>query len=157
MKPSPTLAVLFSRHLKHEAARNWNPSASVRRERQQTLQRLQKRGVVTVADLIAELPRLPRGLQSSAIGFAGLLKIGRAIPVLLDLMCRPRLRLIVAQVLSNFHESRPITEALVEVGQRELAAPAPDVTWLDAITIARHGGGRVRTTSTSPTIPTTSR
>ncbi len=136
MRPSPSLAVLYARHLKREAARNWNPSASVRRERQQTLRRLEKRGVVTVADLVAELPRLPRGLQNSAIGIAGLLKIWRAIPVLLDLMDRPRLRLVVAQVLSYFHESRPITEALVEAGQRELAASAPDVTWLDAITIA---------------------
>ena len=84
MKPSPTLAALYARHLKHEAAQNWTPSASVRREREQTLRRLEKRGVVTVADLVAELPCLPRGLQKSAIGIAGLLKIGRAIPVLLE-------------------------------------------------------------------------
>lgn len=136
MKTSPTLAALDTRHLKQEAARNSTPSASVRRKQEQTLRRLEKRGVVTVADLIAELPRLPRGPQRSAIGIAGPLRIGQAIPVLLDLMDRPRLRLVVASVLSYFRESRPITEALVAVGQRELAASAPDVTWLDAITIA---------------------
>lgn len=136
MKPSPALAVLYARYLKHEAVQNWKPSASVQRERQQTLQRLQKRGVVTVADLVAELPRLPRSLQRSAIEFVGHLEFRRAIPALLELMDRPRLRLVVASVLSYFRESRPITEALVAVGQRELAAPAPDVTWLDAITIA---------------------
>ncbi|WLD10772.1 hypothetical protein [Planctellipticum variicoloris] len=136
MNPSASLAVLYARSLKQEAARNWKPYASVQREQEQALRRLEKCGVVTVADLIAELPRLPRGLQRSAIEFVGLLKIRRAIPVLIDLMDRPRLRLVVAQVLSYFHESRPITEALVEAGQRELAASAPDVTWLDAITIA---------------------
>jgi hypothetical protein len=108
-------------------------SAVAHRERNRKLNQLRRRGVVTVADLLEQLPRLPARLKHFGIELVSLLKIHQAIPVLLDLIYDRTVRLACADALCWLERSTKVTRFFLNVGRRELASAAPDRHWLDAV------------------------
>jgi hypothetical protein len=98
------------------------------------LDRLKKYRIITVADLLERLPRLSPGLKYFGIELILLLDIQQAIPVLLDLMSDRAVRLMCASTLSFIAPGqRNVTRFFLEIGHRELASPAPDPNWLEAV------------------------
>lgn len=127
------LATLYTKFLDRQTKELRERCAAVNRERERKLDRLRKRGVVTVADLLAQLSRLPSHLRQFGIEFVILLKIHQAIPVLLNLIFDPTLRLGCADALGWLKSSKRVTQFFLSVGRRELAAATPDRRWLEAV------------------------
>jgi hypothetical protein len=129
------LATLYERFLSQQSEEMHKRCAPANRDRKRKLNRLRRRGVVTVDDLLERLPRLPSGLKRFGIELVTLLKIHQAIPVLLDLISDRTLRLVCADSLRWLKPSRRATRFFLNIGSRELASAAPDRHWLEAVVL----------------------
>jgi hypothetical protein len=129
------LATLYERFLGQQPKELRERCAAVNRDRNRKLDRLRRRGVVTVADLLERLPRLSSGLKQFGIELVSLLKIHQAIPVLLELIFDRRVRLGCADALCWLKSSRKVTQFFLNVGRREITAENPDRHWLEAVVL----------------------
>lgn len=103
--------------------------------RQRTLRTLNKRGIVTIADLLGSFSSLSSRLKHSALDLIAILKIRQAIPVLFAASTDPSLRLTCADLLGQLW-SRKATRFFLKIGARELDSTCPDPTWLRATILA---------------------
>ncbi|HET6327871.1 MAG TPA: hypothetical protein VFG04_24515 [Planctomycetaceae bacterium] len=129
---SDDLAALYARHLQECKERGWG-SPTVHRERARNLARLRAKGVVTVSQLLEQLPTLSGGLQFFGVDLVGLCDIHRAWPVLVALLPDRTLRARCADVLSRLESRGKATEHFLKIARRELSSPTPDRFWLEAV------------------------
>lgn len=134
-KPKLTdeLATLYRGFLEQWAAANSSQNPAVHQERVQGLRRLKSRGVVTVANLLERLPGLSLNLKQFGIQLIMLLRIQQSIPILLDLMSDPKIRVSCAAAFQSLNSHKSVTRRFLTIGDRELNATSPDHLWLDAV------------------------
>ena len=131
------LARLYSRFLDRQSA-EWRDRLPILcRARARFVERLKKRGICSTADLTAQLSRLSPSQKFSGIDLICILKIRRAIPVLLELMlekkCDRGLIFACADAIGRLGAGRRATQAFVEIGKRELESTDPDRHWLEVV------------------------
>jgi hypothetical protein len=129
---SDDLAALYARHLQECKERGWG-SPAVHRERARNLARLRATGIVTVSQLLDRLPSLSPALKGFGIELIDLCEIHQAWPILVDFMSESLARAQCADVLSRLKSGGKATEYFVKTARRELASPAPDRSWLEAV------------------------
>jgi hypothetical protein len=136
------LATLYARFVDGQSEEWRARCAVVCRERSRKLSRLHKQDVRSVADLLSQLPRLPPSLKYFGVELTWLLKIRRAVPVLIDIMQDQKsnrgLRISCALALYYLEPGKEVTQLFVRIGNRELGSSHPDHDWLEAII---HGLG----------------
>jgi hypothetical protein len=132
------LTVLYERFLGQQSQELQERCVAVNRDRARKLRRLQKRGVLTVADLLQQLPRLPASLKQFAIHLISILQIHQAAPVLLEMMSDRNVRTACAAAIGCLKSGRKVTQVFLKIARRELTADSPDRDWLEAVI---HGLG----------------
>ncbi len=137
-RPTDDLAALYSQRLTRRSAEQLTSRALVNPDWVRKIDRLGKQGVSTVGDLLDRLPRLSPDLKQVGIELIALLRIRQAIPVLLDMISEPGVRLLCATTLSFLKPRGKATQFFVGIGHRELASHKADPHWLDAVV---HGLG----------------
>jgi hypothetical protein len=137
-KMTDNLKVLYSRFLARQGDEWCTRFATVCRERRRALKRLNKSGVVTVADLLARFPGLSTHGKQSGIDLIDLFDIRRATPVLLAALPDRSVRMMCAYVLGR-RNNGATAKVFLEIGRRELRSNQPNPDWLDAVVLAlRH-------------------
>jgi hypothetical protein len=131
-KRTSDLAALYSRFLAQQSQESRERCATVNRDRARKLGRLQRQGVITVADLLGRLTCLSPGLKQFGIELITLLKIQQAIPILLDLIFDRTVRMSCAVALEFLKPDRRVTQFFLRISNRELASASPDRNWLEA-------------------------
>jgi hypothetical protein len=147
MQKAVGLSTLYSRYVAKSRARRREFEAYYSKEelaRQAEAERgwegdlalLRKNGVLTVADLIEKLPRLPNRLKQSAIHFARQLHLHQALPALLKMVETGRdhyLRILCADALAVLKPEKKVREFFHGIAERELASDNPDPDWLEVV------------------------
>jgi len=111
----------------------WHTHSNANAER--TIRRLSKRDVLTVRELIEQLPGFPLTLQNDALDLISRFDIHQATSVLLSLLPKKLICLAVSSALSLLPKSRRIVSTFVNIGQSELAANQPDLRLLWAVVL----------------------
>ena len=136
-KATGELASLYSRFVERQSEEWRARCAYVCRERSRCLDQLNKRGVRSIADLLRRFPQLAPSLKHRGIDLICLLRIRRAIPVLLELMLHEKsdrgLRVACADALYRLRAGNKVTKIFVDIGNRELGSSNPDRHWLEAV------------------------
>jgi hypothetical protein len=132
-KLTDELATRYEQLIERWSAEKRTEPRAVRRERVQKLRRLKKQGTHTVTDLLKRLPSLSLNLKQFGIQLIMLLKIKQSIPILLNLMSDPKVRVSCAAAFQSLKSDKNVTRRFLTIGHRELEATIPDVLWLDAV------------------------
>ena len=132
-KLTDELATLYGRLVEQWSAEELVQRRVVHHERIQKLRRLGKQGILTAADLLERLPGLSLSLKQFGIELISLLEIRRGIPVLLDLMLVPDVRISCAAAIQILRHDKKVTQRFLSIGQRELSSTTSDPLWLDAV------------------------
>jgi hypothetical protein len=131
-KLTDNLTVLYSRFLARQGDDWCIRFAKVCRERRRALKRLNKSGVVTIADLLARFSGLSTHGKQSAIDLINLCEIRQATPVLLAALPDRSVRMMCADVLGRLNNGAT-QKVFLEIGRRELGSNQPDPDWLDVV------------------------
>lgn len=110
----------------------------------QNLNRLEKRKVQTVNDLVENLPALPSKLKYFGLRMVSLLDIREAEDVLLEMISEPEHRLAVAHALSCLtgtkRSRKKVKRFFLNIVERELSQDTPEQDWLLAAIIGLGNG-----------------
>lgn len=128
-----TLTELYSTLVAQRADASRVSCANMDRENGRHISKLAARGVTTLPKLIAALPGLPPQLKFFSIWWLSVLKTRAAEVVLLKMLHDdPPVRLSCAHALAFLGGLRS-TREFVRIGKGQLASPAPDRRWLEAV------------------------
>ncbi len=132
-KLTDDLAMLYSQYVVRQSKDLRTRCRQSNREYSRKIDRLAKQGILTVADLIAQLPCLSPGMKYFGIQLISRLKLRQAIPVLLELLDGRALRVACADALCRMNAGRKVTQLFIQIGRRELESEKPDRHWLEAV------------------------
>ena len=137
-KLTDNLMSLYAKSIERQSEESRIRARTYHRECALKLQRLAKKGIVIVADLISRLHQLSSREKNFVIYVIPTLKIQQAVSLLLDLLQDPAFRVSAAVALSQLRPVKKVTQVFVDVGRRELQSANPDRLWLEAVI---HGIG----------------
>jgi|SRR5579872_5796404 len=128
-----TLAGLYSKMLEKQGEEWRRRCAAIHQQRRRALLQLKKKGIVTIADLLAGFSGISSKLKLSTMDLISILQIHQAAPVLIDSLPDRAVRLMAAHALSRLRTGGKATRVFLDIGRRELAASRPDWDWLEAV------------------------
>lgn len=127
-----TLTELYSVFVANRSEESRASCSDMDRKNGRRIARLAARGVTTIPELIAALPKLPPKLKDFALWLISAFKVREAEPLLLSMVHHgPAFRLECASVLGTIGGRRSKRE-FIRIGKAQLASQSPDPMWLDA-------------------------
>lgn len=126
---------LLARRITQQNAEMRASRQRANRECSRKVARLAKQRILTAADLIAQLPYLSPAMKRSGVELISLFGIRQAVPVLLELLSDPAMRLSCADALCWLTPGKKVRRFFVETGRRALLSDEPDGDWLEAVII----------------------
>lgn len=132
-KLTDDLRTLYRQLIEQWSAEERSQRKFLHRECIGDLRTLNRAGIQSVAELLKELPGLPTRKKAIGIQLIRILNIRQGIPVLLELMADPEMRVSCAVALEPLKPGTTVTRHFLTIGIRELRASTPDYLWLDAV------------------------
>lgn len=137
----PVPRALIDRYLRFVASRSEEATRNCTEFDRGNLRRLRsfaRRGIVTMADVIACFEDLTRNQQELATWLFTIWRVQSAIPLLLQQLEDQTLRVSAAVALGQIKPKGRVELEFLRHAHRELASPDPDAVWLDAALHVLH-------------------